>query len=220
MADWNKIFQEEYAFSQNGVSGDAAKYEQLLQEELAQMLKEEQSYERDLKNTRDERLRQAYVTKRKAEKDAPMTLAEAGISGGAAETTLMDILREYLNSRNLAESDYSRDLTNKTNEYVKSKNDITLKYRNLISDANEKARSEALKRASFAKQMAAEQAKAAASSSKSRKSSGRKSSKKSSASSAVSDAVRKLMTQRSRNSALGVTNAVAGAYLKGRGTGK
>ena len=34
MADWNKIFQEEYAFSQNGVSGDAAKYEQLLQEEL------------------------------------------------------------------------------------------------------------------------------------------------------------------------------------------
>lgn len=220
MADWNKIFQEEYSFSQNGVSGDAAKYEQLLQEELAQMLKEEQNYERDLKNTRDERLRQAYVTKRKAERDAPVTLAEAGILGGATETTLTDILREYLNSRNSAESDYSRDLTNKTNEYVKSKNDITLKYRNLISDANEKARSEALKRASFAKQMAAEQAKAAASSSKGRKSGSRKSSKKSSASSAGNDAVRKIMTERGRNSGLGVVHPVPGAYLKVRRTGK
>ena len=177
--DWNKIFEEEYAFSQNGVSEEAAKYEELLAAELSQLLSEEQKYQAQLEQERDQRLREAYIVKQNAVKNAPVYLAGMGLTGGVSETVLADIMREYYNARNQAGSDYTIQSGEAQSDYQKNKNDVTLKYRQLISDANEAARSAALQRANFAKARAKEEeekaAAAAKSSSKKSSSSGSKS---------------------------------------------
>lgn len=59
-----------------------------------------------LKNERDEALREQYIKEQMAQAALPEQLAKFGINGGAAETTLADLMARYQNERRAARKEY------------------------------------------------------------------------------------------------------------------
>lgn len=63
-----------------------------------------------LKDERDEELREQFIREQQAKAALPEQLAKLGINGGAAETTLAELMARYQNARGAARKNYRNGL--------------------------------------------------------------------------------------------------------------
>lgn len=122
-------------------------YEDAHAKERAAMDAVQAASDTSLKQTRDNALRQAYVSRRQNERSMPATLAAQGINGGMAETTASSILRGYQNARNAANSQYSQDKTTLDTNYNANVATLGSKYAQYLADLETRRRDDALAKA-------------------------------------------------------------------------
>lgn len=152
--DWNAIYEQKwnelaggYGDQEKYLSDAQAKEQGALDTQRAEGIK-------NLTNTRDQNLQQAYITRRQAERDMPGLLAAQGLKGGATETAVSSILRNYQNTRNAANNRFSQDQSALDTTYATNKAELGSKYANMLAELQQTRRNEAYQQAQFAYQAA------------------------------------------------------------------
>lgn len=84
----------------------------------------------------DRALQQAYLTHMQAERDLPGQLEAAGITGGAAESTLAGLQNSYGNDRNTLEVTRADKLAEINNNYVQQATQIRTNYNTQSGQSN------------------------------------------------------------------------------------
>ena len=97
-----------------------------------------------LQQTRDNSLKEAYISRMKEQKAAPATLARQGLNGGYSETNQAAITRNYQNNRNSAEQNYQNNLKDADVAYNSDLSSLKATYADAINSAKQNAISLAL----------------------------------------------------------------------------
>lgn len=141
MANYDNIYKEEY----NKYIGDAESRISNAQKQAEDSLKKTYDASKArLDNDRKESLRQAYITKMMALRDAPAQMARQGLSGGYTESNLASIERAYANNRNAAQKNYDENLTSLDVGYNGDLASLRNSYLDMINAAKQNAASQAL----------------------------------------------------------------------------
>ena len=147
--DWNAIYEQKwnelaggYGDQEKYINDAQAKEQGALDTQRAEGIK-------NLTNTRDQNLQQAYITRRQAERDMPGLLAAQGLKGGATETAVSSILRNYQNTRNAANNRFSQDQSALDTTYATNKAELGSKYANMLAELQQTRRNEAYQQLSL-----------------------------------------------------------------------
>lgn len=152
--DWNVIYEQKWNELAGGY-GDQEKYINDAQTKEQGALDTQRAEGiKNLTNTRDQNLQQAYITRRQTERDMPGLLAAQGLKGGATETAVSSILRNYQNTRNAANNRFSQDQSALDTTYATNKAELGSKYANMLAELQQTRRNEAYQQAQFAYQAA------------------------------------------------------------------
>ena len=141
MANYDSIYQEEY----NKYLGDTERRIANAQTQAEESLKKSYDASKSkLDSSRQDALKQAYITKRLAQRDAPEQMAKHGLSGGYTESNLASIERAYANNRNAAQKNYDENLTSLDVGYNGDLASLRNSYLDMINAAKQNAASQAL----------------------------------------------------------------------------
>lgn len=141
MANYDSIYQEEY----NKYLGDTERRIANAQTQAEESLKKSYDASKSkLDSSRQDALKQAYITKRLAQRDAPEQMAKHGLSGGYTESNLASIERAYANNRNAAQKTYDENLTSLDIGYNGDLASLRNSYLDMINAAKQNAASQAL----------------------------------------------------------------------------
>ena len=141
MANYDSIYQEEY----NKYLGDTERRIANAQTQAEESLKKSYDASKSkLDSSRQDALKQAYITKRIAQRDAPEQMAKHGLSGGYTESNLASIERAYANNRNAAQKTYDENLTSLDIGYNGDLASLRNSYLDMINAAKQNAASQAL----------------------------------------------------------------------------
>ena len=91
-----------------------------------------------LGKSRDKAMREAYITREQSKRDVPTMLAQQGITGGATETTLSNLYRNYMNARNAANESYDTNKVTLDNEYQTNMLKLRDSYDDTIANLEDK----------------------------------------------------------------------------------
>lgn len=154
-ANWKDIYNEKI---NELTAGNYGTQEQSLRDaynnQVSALDAQRNATEKKLTDTRDESLRQAYITKMQSQRDMPSLMAAQGLGGGATETSVANILRSYQSGRNAANKQYSGDLTTLETNHATNKNTLGSDLNTKLADLQAAKRVEALSLAQFAYQAA------------------------------------------------------------------
>lgn len=148
--DWHTIFEQQWNEGQQGYDKQVQEYNNAKAQEQAALDTQLKAGTDSLAKTRDEALRQAYISKRQNEVNLPQMLSANGISGGATETAAASLLRNYQNARNSAGNAYTEGETNLRNTYNTNAATLGSKYATLLAELQQKRRDDAISKAQFA----------------------------------------------------------------------
>ena len=81
-----------------------------------------------LRNERDEELREQYIREQQNKAALPEQLAKFGINGGAAETTLAELMARYQNARGAARKNYRDGLLDLEQSLSEKAADLSQKF--------------------------------------------------------------------------------------------
>lgn len=133
---YEDIYNEEY----NKVLGNSVQKLEEAQAQGEKSLKASYDTTADrLKQTRDNSLKQAYISRMKEQKAAPSTLARQGLNGGYSETNLASINRNYQNNRNTAEQNYQNNLKDADVAYNSDLSSLKSTFADAINSAKQNA---------------------------------------------------------------------------------
>lgn len=153
--NWDQIYNEKI---NELTAGNYGTQEQSLRDaynnQVSALDAQRNATEKKLTDTRDESLRQAYITKMQSQRDMPSLMAAQGLGGGATETSIANMLRSYQSGRNAANKQYSGDLTTLEANYATNKNTLGSDLNTKLADLQAAKRAEALSLAQFAYQAA------------------------------------------------------------------
>lgn len=142
---YEDIYKDEY---KKAIGNSVAKLEESEKAAQTSLKKNYDATAARLKETRDESLKQAYISKMKEEKDAPAILARQGLGGGYSETNQANITRNYQNNRAAANKNYQDNLTNADVAYNSDAASLKATYADAINAAKQNAISLAMQQAS------------------------------------------------------------------------
>ena len=153
--NWDQIYNEKI---NELTAGNYGTQEQSLRDaynnQVSALDAQRNATEKKLTDTRDESLRQAYITKMQSQRDMPSLMAAQGLGGGATETSIANMLRSYQSGRNAANKQYSGDLTTLEANYATNKNTLGSDLNTKLADLQAAKRAEALSLAQLAYQAA------------------------------------------------------------------
>jgi hypothetical protein len=129
--DWDTIYEEELA----KIDDPTDDIGNLKTADIKALDDQTAASKQELKTTLVDALRQAYVAKEMNKKDLPALMSNLGLTGGVTETAASDLLRDYRNSRNSANTNYNKFLTDIDNTYTQGINSINSKYGQMLIDA-------------------------------------------------------------------------------------
>ena len=129
--DWDTIYEEELA----KIDDPTDDIGNLKTADIKALDDQTAASKQELKTTLVDALRQAYVLKEMNKKDLPALMSNLGLTGGVTETASSDLLRDYRNSRNSANTNYNKSLTDIDNTYTQGINSINSKYGQMLTDA-------------------------------------------------------------------------------------
>lgn len=129
--DWNAIYEDEL----KKIEDPTTKLEELKKADIGALDTAKAAEEQKLGQTRDETLRQAYVTREMNKKDLPAIMANMGLTGGITETAGNDLLRDYRNSSNSANKSYNASATDLANAYGVNVANLTSRYGERLLEA-------------------------------------------------------------------------------------
>ena len=92
----------------------------------------------NLGKSRDNALREAYITRMQSQRTVPAMLRQQGINGGASETTLANINRTYQQARNAANDSYGQNKTSLENTYNTNLATLRGNYADRLNDIQDK----------------------------------------------------------------------------------
>lgn len=148
--DWNTIYTQKWNDSQKDYSEAEAAYKKAQADEQKALDQSLAAGRTQLANTRDEALRQSYITKRQNEREMPALLKANGINGGASETSAASLLRNYQNSRNSANNSYTQGDTDLTNNYNQNTAALGSRYNTLLAELLQKRKDDTWNQTQFA----------------------------------------------------------------------
>ncbi|BDF57514.1 hypothetical protein CE91St36_03310 [Christensenellaceae bacterium] len=148
--NWEDIFNQKWAEGQSGYEEQKKAYEDAHRGEQAAIDAQLKASTDKIAQTRDEALRQAYISKRQNEKTMPSLLAANGMTGGANETSVASLLRNYQNARNAANNSYASSEKDLRTNYDTNTATLGSRYANLLAQLQQKRRDDAIAQAQFA----------------------------------------------------------------------
>lgn len=111
-----------------------------------------------LSKSRDKAMREAYITREQSKRDVPTMLAQQGITGGATETTLSNLYRNYMNARNSANESFDTNKVNLDNEYQSNMLKLRDSYDDTIANLEDKKNAADIEYQQYLANMAAQAA--------------------------------------------------------------
>ena len=111
-----------------------------------------------LGKSRDKAMREAYITREQSKRDVPTMLAQQGITGGATETTLSNLYRNYMNARNAANESFDTNKVTLDNEYQSNMLKLRDSYDDTIANLEDKKNAADLEYQQYLANMAAQAA--------------------------------------------------------------
>ena len=129
--DWNAIYEEELAKIEDPTTGINA----LKDADVKALDTAKATQESTLGKTRDESLRQSYITREMNKRDLPSIMSNMGLTGGITETAAGDLLRDYRNTSNSARKGYNTGVTDIANTYNTNVAGLNSTYGQRILDA-------------------------------------------------------------------------------------
>lgn len=157
MADWKQIYEDKFNEGAKGFDDQRRQYESAMQAEELALQQNKNTAVANAGKDFENASQQAYITRTMAEKNMPQRLAAQGITGGMAETTNANIFRDFLNSKNAANTAYSKAKTELENNYMNSSAGIRSSWTQKMADLDAQQRSQALEQARFAYQIAVDE---------------------------------------------------------------
>lgn len=157
MADWKTIYEDKFNESSKGYEEQKKQYEDAMAAEQAALQKRYDTAKANAKDDLEKANQQAYIARVMAEKNMPQRLAAQGITGGMTETTASNIFRNYLNSRNAANTAYTKAAADLENGYMSDRTNIQSGWTQKMADLNAQRQAQALEQAKLAYQIAVEE---------------------------------------------------------------
>lgn len=111
-----------------------------------------------LGKSRDKAMREAYITREQSRRDVPAMLAQQGITGGATETTLSNLYRNYMNARNAANESFDTNKVTLDNEYQSNMLKLRDSYDDTIANLEDKKNAADIEYQQYLANMAAQAA--------------------------------------------------------------
>lgn len=155
--DWNAIYNEEL----NKIADPTEQINALKSADIGALDTAKAAQELKLGQTRDESLRQAYVTREMNRKDLPAIMSNMGLTGGITETAANDLLRDYRNTSNSARRSYDTSATDLANTYGTNVANLNSTYGQRILEALANRQATATNSANIRAQIAQAEAAAA-----------------------------------------------------------
>lgn len=157
--DWDTIYKQKWQELSGGYKKredalNAAKISELNQ--LNSILSQNKG---ELESRRDDSMREAYISQMNAYRELPETLKKSGLGGGVTESAASDILRNYQNSRNSANSIFSDGVSRLNAEFGKNKSSIDARYLNLFNELEDAKNKDVWEQTKFAYNAALEEQK-------------------------------------------------------------
>lgn len=157
MADWKAIYEEKFNEGSKGYEEQKKQYEDAKAGEQAELQRNRDTAMANAKKDMENASQQAYISRVMAEKNMPQRLAAQGISGGMTETTSANIFRDFLNSKNAANSAYSKASTELENGYLSNSARINSSWAQKMADLDAQRQARALEQAKLAYQIAVDE---------------------------------------------------------------
>lgn len=157
MADWKTIYEDKFNESSKGYEEQKKQYEDAMAAEQAALQKRYDTAKANAKDDLEKANQQAYIARVMAEKNMPQRLAAQGITGGMTETTASNIFRNYLNSRNAANTAYTKAAADLESGYMSDSTNIQSGWTQKMADLNTQRQAQALEQAKLAYQIAVEE---------------------------------------------------------------
>lgn len=157
MADWKTIYEDKFNESSRGYEEQKKQYEDAMAAEQAALQKRYDTAKANAKDDLEKANQQAYIARVMAEKNMPQRLAAQGITGGMTETTASNIFRNYLNSRNAANTAYTKAAADLESGYMSDRTNIQSGWTQKMADLNAQRQAQALEQAKLAYQIAVEE---------------------------------------------------------------
>jgi hypothetical protein len=147
MADYKKIYNDAYASLEDQYNTQKQALEDEQAKEKAVLDEQKRVADTRLLDTRNEALRQAYISRMQNQRDMPGLMAAQGLSGGASETAIASIMRGYQNSRNAANKEYGTNQTTLDTDYNANSSTLGTKYTQLLNDLQNQRNNDAIAQA-------------------------------------------------------------------------
>lgn len=147
MANYKDIYNKAYADLEDQFNVDKQALDDAQVKEKAAMDEQKRAADTRLLDTRNEALRQAYISRRQNERSMPGMMAAQGLTGGPSETAIASVMRGYQNTRNTANKQYSGDQTTLDTDYSANIATLGSKYAQLLQDLRNQRNADALARA-------------------------------------------------------------------------
>ncbi len=157
MADWKQIYEDKFNESAKGYDEQKKQYEDAMASEAAALQKNKDTAMANAGKDFESASQQAYIARTMTEKNMPQRLAAQGITGGMTETTNANIFRDFLNSKNAANTAYSKAKTDLENNYMSSSAELKSNWTQKMASLDAQRQAQALEQARFAYQIAVEE---------------------------------------------------------------
>ncbi|MEG0357594.1 MAG: hypothetical protein RR580_07680 [Christensenellaceae bacterium] len=148
--DWKAIYEEAFAKLGKGYDDQEQHLNDAKTSEQKALDTQKDATVASLEKEKDKALTQNYITRRKNERDMGSMLATQGIGGGATETSVANLLRNYQNGQNAAHNQFSDNKTKVDTAYGTDNAALASKYSQLFAGLETQKRNEALDIAQFA----------------------------------------------------------------------
>lgn len=154
MADWNGYLEQALNSIAGSIQGTLNHFYASKNSEIAALYDSYLSKEKQLQAEKNQGYREAYINKMQNLKNAGGYLDSIGVSGGASESFVSGLLRDYGNRRNDVLGQYTKGSSELYDSYQKNRAKIETDYAKIFADIQNKQRQLMLQSASIAQKQA------------------------------------------------------------------
>lgn len=151
-SNWKKMYEENMSKVDSDYSARKKHLNDAQTSELGALQEQFDTGAGKLKQSRNEALSNAFITRRQGERMLPSLLGRAGGSGGFTESTASRFFRTQQKANIAANSQYSNDHTALSTNFATNKAGVKSKYGQMLADAEKEKDQRFLELAQFAYQ--------------------------------------------------------------------
>ena len=157
MANYNEIYDEAYGSLEDQYTEKKKNLNDAWDKEQTSLDEQKKAADERNLETRNEALRQAFISRKQNERSMPGLMTAQGLSGGPSETAIASVMRGYQNTRNAANKEYGTNQTTLDTDYSSSNTTLGSKYAQLLNDLQTQRTNDAVTQAQLQYQAALQQ---------------------------------------------------------------